>query len=275
MGKLLAITAVMSLLFMSLPGSGFAETDGLVGKPPIEQPLIREGDFAVELANSLGISKTSEEAEAESTLASNGISPTNGWFSDYPVTPDVLAEIQEAVASAAESGKLAMSRDAAVSAVKGVSSDLGLPIIVAGDLHSHDSDYDVEKLPPAANYDEDETIPPQYYSDAPPPTEYAAVGGLEDYYVDYGPPVVTYYPPPWDYGYLYSWVPHPFWWGGFGFGGFFVLNNFHKSVIVNKHVTNITRNGRAATALRGVARPLTNQVRDASGQLRRINPARR
>ena len=44
---------------------------------------------------------------------------------------------------------------------------------------------------------------------------------------------MTYYPPPPDYGYLYSWVPYPFWCSGFRFGGFFILNDFHRSAFVN------------------------------------------
>ena len=51
--------------------------------------------------------------------------------------------------------------------------------------------------------------------------------------VSRGPPVVTYYPPPPDYGYLYSWVPYSFWCSGFWFPGFFVLNDFHRFVHVH------------------------------------------
>ena len=54
---------------------------------------------------------------------------------------------------------------------------------------------------------------------------------VNNYYYDYGPPVVTYYPPPDPYNYLYSWVPYPFWWGpGFYFSGFFILHDFHRHV---------------------------------------------
>ena len=42
--------------------------------------------------------------------------------------------------------------------------------------------------------------------------------------------MVTYYAPPPDYYYLYSWVPYPFWCDEFWFGGFFILNDFHRSV---------------------------------------------
>ena len=58
------------------------------------------------------------------------------------------------------------------------------------------------------------------YGDEYPPTE------IDNYYYDEGPPVVTYYPPPYDYGYLYAWDPFPFWWGGVWFPGFFILTDF-------------------------------------------------
>ena len=78
---------------------------------------------------------------------------------------------------------------------------------------------------------------------------------VEQYYDDYGPPIVSYYPPPWEYGYLYDWVPWPFWWGGFGFGGFFVLGDFDRLLITT------TR--------------FTNHVRNANGTVSRVDPATR
>ena len=47
--------------------------------------------------------------------------------------------------------------------------------------------------------------------------------------------MVTYYPPPSDYYYLYAWVPYPFWCSGFYFPGFFFLNDFDTIVVVNHH----------------------------------------
>jgi hypothetical protein len=52
---------------------------------------------------------------------------------------------------------------------------------------------------------------------------------------------VTYYPPPSEYAYLYDWVPDPFLWDGFGFGGFFILVDFdrhHHHHHITNHVTN-------------------------------------
>jgi len=69
-----------------------AEQSGETAKqpPPISQTLVREGDFAVKLAESLKMGKPQGEAEAESMLASAGVAPKNGWIADYPLTPDII-----------------------------------------------------------------------------------------------------------------------------------------------------------------------------------------
>ena len=96
----------------------------------------------------------------------------------------------------------------------------------------------------------------QSSSAAPPPevSEYVEPADVEEYYDEYGPPIVSYYPPPWDYGYLYAWVPWPFWWGGFGFGGFFILNDF------DRHDHN---------------HRFSNHVRNANGTVSRVNAVTR
>jgi hypothetical protein len=55
---------------------------------------------------------------------------------------------------------------------------------------------------------------------------------------------VTYYPPPWDYYYMYAWIPSPFWYSGFYFPGFYVLHDFHRGIffhnrrcVVTNHIT--------------------------------------
>jgi hypothetical protein len=53
---------------------------------------------------------------------------------------------------------------------------------------------------------------------------------LNNYYQNQGPPILTYYAPPPDYSYLYSWVAYPFWVGGSYFPGYFMLNNFYQQV---------------------------------------------
>ena len=177
--------------------------------PPIPQTLIREGDFAINLAESLKLGRASNEVEAESLLASVGISPKNGWIADYPVTPDIIGELQNSIGAAVDSGKLAMNKDAAMKALQDLNVQQGLPVSVGTESQGTEAE-------PAQSYG-----------------EYSNPEVINNYYYEQGPPVVTYYPPPSDYGYLYSWVPYPFWCSGFWFPGFFVLNDFHRFVHVH------------------------------------------
>ena len=81
-----------------------------------ERSLVREGYFAMELAEVLKIGEVESEAEAESKLASLGIAPKNGWIADYPLTPNIIGELRNAVAEASDSGKIAMNREEAIRA---------------------------------------------------------------------------------------------------------------------------------------------------------------
>jgi len=84
------------------------------GPPPSERSLVREGYFAMELAGVLKVGEVKSEAEAESRLASVGIAPKNGWIADYPLTPNVIGEVRNAVGEAADSGKIGMKREEAI-----------------------------------------------------------------------------------------------------------------------------------------------------------------
>ncbi len=86
------------------------------GPPPSERNLVREGSFAMELAEVLKIGEVKSEAEAENKLTSVGIAPKNGWIADYPLMPDIIGELQSAVSEAANSGKIAMKREEAMRA---------------------------------------------------------------------------------------------------------------------------------------------------------------
>jgi hypothetical protein len=81
-----------------------------------ERSLVREGYFAMELAEVLKIGEIESEAEAESKLASLGIAPKNGWIADYPLTPNIIGELRNAVGDASDSGKIAMNREEAIRA---------------------------------------------------------------------------------------------------------------------------------------------------------------
>jgi hypothetical protein len=49
-------------------------------------------------------------------LTSAGIAPRNGWIADYPVTPDIIGELQKAIGEAVDSDKIAMNKDEAMKA---------------------------------------------------------------------------------------------------------------------------------------------------------------
>lgn len=226
-------------------------------RPPIEQPIVREGEFAVELATALNLTSSRDEAAAENSLAAVNIAPRNGWISDYPMTPDIIAEVRDSAARAASAGSLNMSEADAGQTVDKVSTALDLPIKMSAERYSYDSSSSSR-----SEYESAPALPP------PPPegSEYGEPPEAEEYYDEYGPPIVTYYPPPWDYYYLYDWVPWPFWWGGFGFGGFFILGDFdmhhhhHHDGDPNNRNTN-TR--------------VTNHVQNANGTVSRINAVTR
>jgi len=199
------ITVITVALFL-LPLNLYAQSEQTsTGAPPISQALIPEGDFAVKLASALKLGTPDNEAQAEDMLTSAGIAPKNGWIANYPVTPNIVGELQNAVTAAADSNKLPMGKDEALKAFQGVSTELGLAVSPGGTGEYAESQ-------PQAN-----------------------PGGIDNYYYEEGPPVVTYYPPPPDYDYLYAWVPYPFWCTGFFFPGFFVLHDFDTFVFVGHH----------------------------------------
>ncbi|MDH3559282.1 MAG: hypothetical protein OES18_25860 [Deltaproteobacteria bacterium] len=215
MKKLSAIAMALALLLMSSPAAYPQAKQTTTTPPPVASTLVREGDFATRLVSAFEIGMAENETEAETMLASAGIAPKNGWISDYPVTPDILGELQDAVAAAADSNRLPMGNDEALEVLDNVSADLGLYVL------SYTSGEYAETLPPAS---------PQYTE----PTV------INNYYYKEGPPVVTYYPPPPDYLYLYAWVPYPFWYARFSFSGFFILHDFHKVSIIHQRAVVVT-----------------------------------
>ncbi len=181
--------------------------------PPISQPLVSEGTFALKLASSLKLGAPTTEEQAEDILASAGIAPKNGWIADYPMTPIIIGQVQEAVASVAGTEKLPMQRSDALRVFEDVKTDFGLAVVPASGSN-----------------------PTGRGTNVPDAT-------INNYYYDQGPPVITYYQPPWAYSYLYSYVPYPFFGTGFFFPGFFVLNDFaffghHHHFITNHFFDN-------------------------------------
>jgi hypothetical protein len=211
---------VIATAFIVLPISdGLRAQETSTQAPPIEQTLIREGDFALKLVERLRIGTPQSEAEAETMLSSTGISPQNGWISDYPVTPDIIGELQEAVGDAADADRLLMGRDEALKTLQDLAAEVGLSVEADGRT----------------------VIPSGEPSGTHPHYSESAV---TDYYHTYGPPIVTYYPPPWPYLYLYAWVPYPFWWTEVYFPGFYVLTNFHRRIYIHHRPVYISNHWR-------------------------------
>ena len=195
-----------ALALLLMPFTVYPQSDQKsAGAPPISQALVPEGDFALKLAAALKLGAANDEAQAEDRLTSAGIAPKNGWIADYPVTPNIIGELQNSVATAADSKKLPMEKDEALKAFQGLTTELGLAV-----------------SPGSAG---------EYTENQPQPDASA----INNYYYEEGPPVVSYYPPPWDYDYLYDWVPYPFWASGFFFPGFFVLTDFDFVFVGHHH----------------------------------------
>ncbi len=213
-GKIRVVVASLFLLVM--PAILQAQPEqAKPGPPPVEQQLVREGGFAVKLATALGLSSSKDEAEAESRLGEVGITPRNGWIADYPLTPDIVGELHKAVGAAADAKKIPIGKDEALKRFENVNAEFSLAVRPTTTAKTY------ENVPgEAENY--------------PTPTE------INNYYYEEGPPVVTYYAPPPDYYYLYEWVPYPFWWFGFWFPGFFILNDFHRTVFIDNRVVFIS-----------------------------------
>jgi len=221
--KRLIISIATAGLFL-LPLTGFSEpiytaaavpvaeqNTAAVKSPPVAQSLVREGDFAVKLAEALKIGAAQSEVAAESMLASIDITPHNGWIADYPVTPEIIGQLQNSIQAAVKSGKLEMIMATAMETLQSVSNDFGLNVVVAVANGNH-----------------------VVSETAPGSSAYTSPTVVDNYYYDYGPPVITYYSPPPAYFYLYAWVPSPFWYAGFYFPGFFILNDFDTVIVVHQ-----------------------------------------
>src|SRR5664280_1129193 len=233
--KLLLII-LMAIAMLSVLAHAQTGTPLPTNSSPISQPLIREGMLAVRLAADLKLSTTADEAEAEDVLSSVGIIPKNGWIADYPVTPDIVGELEVGIAAAANGGRIKLSANAALQALQTDVTSYGMPV-------TPDT---------SGNYAGD-TLAPSY------PDEITE----DDYYHNEGPPAVTYYAPPPDYAYMYNWVPYPFWSSDFWFPGFFVLADFHIRSHWQHH-------GREHEGF------VTNHFRDPkTGGISRIDPANR
>ena len=257
----------MTASLLLYPFAGFAQdygpqTSQKQQAPPVAQTLVREGDFAIKLAVELNLGNPENEAAAEDILARSGISPLNGWISDYPITPEIVGQIGDSITTASGEGKLSMSAGEATKGLYSLASQMNLPT--------------------PAGQSAGTTVAGKTLSGTAP-EENANPMVVNNYYYNEGPPIVSYYPPPADYVYLYDWVPYPAAWFGFWFPGFFICHNFTHTVFVT-NVGFVTRTAivsnriidpatRTVTAIdpvvrtsTGTVRPMT-ALRTGSGQL--------
>ncbi|MGE5174552.1 MAG: hypothetical protein ACM3MD_12070 [Betaproteobacteria bacterium] len=255
MKKWLSVVLTAGLLLY--PFAGFAQdygpqTSQRQQAPPVAQTLVREGDFAIKLAAELDLGNPANEAEAEDMLARAGVSPLNGWISDYPMTPEIIGQLGDSIAAAAGEGKLPMTAGEATKGLYSLASQMNLPT-PAG--------------PGPGTAPEGQSNPTV----------------VNNYYYDQGPPIISYYPPPADYLYLYAWVPYPVFWWGFWWPGFFICHNFTTTVVVSNGVfvgrtaivsnrfidpvtRTVTRVDPVVRTSTGTVRPMT-ALRTGSGQL--------
>jgi hypothetical protein len=198
---------VAALLLLASPSNAFAQAEQTDNPPPIEQPLLREGSLAVQLVAALGLQGTNDEVAAESILGNAGIAPRNGWIADYPVTPDIVGELRQSISDAADAGNIPLDRDESLKKLDDIIGGIGVSVSPYGGQTASGT------VPGEEEYYPGSTV-------------------INNYYYEEGPPVVTYYTPPADFYYLYSWIPYPFWCGTFWFPGFFILNDFHRTIFV-------------------------------------------
>jgi hypothetical protein len=109
----------------------------------------------MKLATVLKMGEVKNEAEAESKLASVGITPRNGWIADYPVTPQVIGELQNAIGAAADSGKLTMKKEEAVQAFRALVPNI--------EGQREGVEPSPEEQPPPESYDYAYPYYPYYY----------------------------------------------------------------------------------------------------------------
>lgn len=210
-------TTVLSVVAGTALLLGIFVQEGHAQLPPVGAPIVREGEFAMKLAEALNVGHPSSEAEAESMLGAAGIAPRNGWIADYPVTPDIIGELHDSVTYAAQAKTISMDHDTALKTLEDVQASVNISV-----------------SPGPAGPPETSAEGTQAGSSYPDQTV------INNYYYEQGPPIVTYYAPPPDYYYLYAWIPYPFWWGGFWFGGFFELHDFHRHFREHGHVHTVT-----------------------------------
>lgn len=164
--------------------------------PPIAAPLIRQGTLAFKLSASLGL-RANSEAAAISNLSQIGIIPRGGWSASTLVTPALVGELQNSIILAARSGQLLISGSKVLSRFNSVRAGLGLPIFPVN-AAARASFLNAGFVSPFA---------------------------INRFFINNGPPVLTFFPPPLRFRNQFAFTPFPFVCSNVFFPGFFVRND--------------------------------------------------
>ncbi|MCW8904338.1 hypothetical protein, partial [Sedimenticola sp.] len=203
---LIPLLAAVALLLPTWVAAQHAVEDNTVSA--IDPVLVRQGDFAILLLEALSLGEVDTEEEATRRLGAIDIAPDEGWIADYPVTPEILAELALTIGDAADTGKIGLNRDKAMETLQALAAELGL-------------------------YIPDE-FSPRYARRYLLDDAYDCSGStIRHYYDNYGPPVMSYCRPPYDYDYLYDWRPYGSWWHGHYYPGYYLLHRFHLVIHVD------------------------------------------
>ena len=167
--------------------------------------MVRQGDLAIGMAEVLNLGVFEIETKAEKKLVAVNVTPKEDWKLDYPVSPSVIGELRESIIRSISENRLSLSENEALSAFDVLIAEFGLPVW-------KDTEENYAMSQPTIEDD-----------------QYVGSNEIDGYYSKYGPPLVTYYSPPWEYYRYYSWIHYPFWFGRFRFSGFFLLNDHHPS----------------------------------------------
>jgi len=193
--RLIAASGIVFLFLIPFFCYGQSEQNAV--KAPAGSPgLVREGNFALHLAEALKLGTAKNEAEAESMLALADIAPKNGWITDYPLTADMIGEVRKSISVALDSGKIAMNKNEALLAVQVlIDSQWKSPAAPSKEQAREYGDNQPTADQGYDPYDNPEPYYSPYYVYSPYPSYYG------------------YYPFP----YLY---PYPYFRGGFVIRGF-------------------------------------------------------
>lgn len=203
--RLLVVLLAVCSIFLPLDAeSDYSDSSSLA------PPLVREGEFAIQLVEVLGIGPATSEYEAGEILVEVGILPEEAWAPDDYITPEFIGALGDSIGEAADTGRIWMSRDEAMEALYSLLVEFGLPI-------------------------PDEFSNRYVIGDPPYSDQYCDHRTVIRHYSRYSPPKITYCRPPYDYYDRYVWVPYGLWWYGHYYSGYYIFYHLHLAIHRHHH----------------------------------------